>query len=211
MNCIFAFKMTQFLKDHVREAIIEAALQEFAARGFLGASIAGIAERSGVSTGNVYRYFPSKATLFDEAVPRSFVRALLKRFRQRIKAYPAGTHPDKIPIDSPYLKLSVELLSFTIENRLRVLIVLEGSAGTVHESFALKLRDELIKYAIQILKISKKAKNSAITLALLEDIYGNFLRSLGFILRRFSDESDIRAAVGIYSAYHLAGLAKIAK
>ncbi|OGT29770.1 MAG: hypothetical protein A3E87_05405 [Gammaproteobacteria bacterium RIFCSPHIGHO2_12_FULL_35_23] len=207
---MFTFNMAQFLKDHVRDAIIDAALYEFAKHGFSGASIAGIAERSGISTGNVYRYFASKAKLFDAAVPRSFVQAFLKRFRQRIAAYPVGTQPDKIPKHSPYLRFSEELLEFTITNRLRVLIILEGTDGTVHEGFSTKLQTELSKNAIQTLGLTKLTNNSTIIFALLRDVYRNYFLALGSILRRFSDESDIRTAIDIYSKYHLGGLAMIA-
>ncbi|WP_237153129.1 TetR/AcrR family transcriptional regulator [Oryzibacter oryziterrae] len=44
--------------------IVEAAFQEFAAKGFLGARVEDIAARLGVTKGTVYLYFPSKEVLF---------------------------------------------------------------------------------------------------------------------------------------------------
>lgn len=211
MNDKFIYTMTQFLKDHIRDAIIDAALNEFAQHGFSGASVAGIAARSGISTGNVYRYFSSKAKLFEAAIPNSFVQKLMKKLRKRVDAYPIGTRPEVIPEHSSYLKLSEELLDFTIANRLRVLIVFEGSAGTPYETFTPNLLIELTKKAIHVLKLAKIADNPTIVFALLEDLYRNYLLALGSILRQFSDESDIRSAVRILSAYHLGGLAMIAQ
>lgn len=44
--------------------ILDAALEEFAARGYAGARVAAVAARAGIAKGLVYHYFPSKAALF---------------------------------------------------------------------------------------------------------------------------------------------------
>ena len=202
--------MTQLLKDHIRDALIDAALEEFAKSGFTGASIASIAKHAGVSTGNVYRYFANKSELFYAAVPHTFVHSLMTKFKKRIAAYPAGTRPDKTTKDSQYSILSEDLLAFTIANRLRVLITLEGAEGTDHEVFATKLKSVLTKNAIETLQIDKLSDNAAIISLLLDDLYNNFIRSTASILRQFNDEADIRTAISIYTRYHLGGLAMIA-
>lgn len=46
-----------------KEAILKAALELFAARGFYGASVADIAERAQVGAGTIYRYFRDKEAL----------------------------------------------------------------------------------------------------------------------------------------------------
>lgn len=51
-----------------REAILEAALAEFAARGFAAARLDDIARRAGVAKGTLYLYFSDKETLFKELV-----------------------------------------------------------------------------------------------------------------------------------------------
>lgn len=48
--------------------ILEAALEEFAERGFAGARMAAVAARAGIAKGLIYHYFPSKAELFQAAV-----------------------------------------------------------------------------------------------------------------------------------------------
>lgn len=201
--------MGQFLKDHIRQSIIDAALQEFAAQGYAGASIAEIAHRAGVSTGNVYRYFTNKAKLFDAAIPKSFVERLLKKLRKRVASYPAGTPPDSIPKHSPYHVLSEELLEFVIENRLRVLIVLDGSKGSVYEPFSSTLRVELTKNAMHAFRLASLMDHPAIINPLIEELYGNFLHAIGTILRQFSDPSDIHTAMRFLTTYHLSGLAML--
>jgi AcrR family transcriptional regulator len=46
-----------------RDAILAAALELFAERGFHGTSVPEIAERARVGAGTIYRYFPSKEAL----------------------------------------------------------------------------------------------------------------------------------------------------
>lgn len=63
-----------------RIRIRDAALRQFAALGFKGATIRGIAQRAGVSPGRVQHHFPSKQALRDEcdAHVLSFLRASLR-------------------------------------------------------------------------------------------------------------------------------------
>lgn len=211
MNGIFTFTMTQILKEHIRKAIIKSALQEFARYGYLETNMAGIAKSAGISTGNIYRYFSSKEELFLAAIPISFVKKLLIKLRQRVIAYPIGTSPEAISFDSSYSLLSEELLEFTIANRLETLIILEGANGTPHESFPKLLRSALTKNAIQALNLTKFSDNSEVVFVVIEEIYQNFLKALCAILRQFSDATDIRLAIALYSKYHLAGLTKIAE
>jgi AcrR family transcriptional regulator len=51
-----------------REAILAAALDEFAARGFAATRIDDVAERAGVAKGTIYLHFADKEALFQEIV-----------------------------------------------------------------------------------------------------------------------------------------------
>ena len=52
--------------DAQREAILTAAAEVLAERGYAGCSVSAVAERAGVATGTVYRHFPGKAELVVE-------------------------------------------------------------------------------------------------------------------------------------------------
>ena len=54
----------QTLKKEIEERILNAARMEFAEHGFAKAKMRSIGERAGVSTGNLYTYFPNKDDLF---------------------------------------------------------------------------------------------------------------------------------------------------
>lgn len=203
--------MAQFLKTHIRETIINAALHEFAAYGYLGARIAGIAGQAGVSTGNVYRYFKNKSELFDASISNSFVSELLEKFRRRVAAYPEGVEPDAIPQNSSFFKVSEELLSFSIKNRLQVLIVLDGAQGTKYEDFSHNLENELTQNILTAFHFEENTITREALLVLLQDIYKYYLLGLSAILRRYTDEKSIRSAVDVLSRYHLGGLTNIIK
>lgn len=55
--------------------LLDAALNEFAARGFAQASIASICEAGGISRGRLYYYFADKEDLFVAVLERSFSHA----------------------------------------------------------------------------------------------------------------------------------------
>ncbi len=52
--------------DAVRTQLLDAALSLVAEHGYAGCSVAAVADRAGVGTGTVYRYFPNKGELFAE-------------------------------------------------------------------------------------------------------------------------------------------------
>jgi len=64
------------LEPEKQEAILRAAGEEFAERGFASASINRIIQRSGMSKGSVYYYFEDKADLFATTLERSIQRIM---------------------------------------------------------------------------------------------------------------------------------------
>jgi AcrR family transcriptional regulator len=66
--------------------ILEAALAEFAERGFAGARMAAVATRAGIAKGLIYHYFPSKAELF-EATVRDCTRPVFEAAERRLSGF----------------------------------------------------------------------------------------------------------------------------
>src|SRR6266478_2018523 len=62
--------------DERREAVLEAALEEFAARGLDGASTEAIAAKAGISQPYVFRLFGTKKELFKAVISRCFRQTL---------------------------------------------------------------------------------------------------------------------------------------
>src|SRR6266404_2259865 len=68
-------------KDERREEILDAALEEFAERGYHGASTEEIARRAGISQPYVFRLFGTKKELFRAVAARCF-RETLEMFQR---------------------------------------------------------------------------------------------------------------------------------
>jgi AcrR family transcriptional regulator len=62
-----------------RQAILGAALEEFASQGFASARLDDVAKRAGVAKGTIYLYFADKETLFQELV-RSLLTPVIGHF-----------------------------------------------------------------------------------------------------------------------------------
>ena len=69
-----------------REAILALARGAFAEKGFDGASMQDLARAAGMSAGNFYRYFPSKAAIVEAFIAREM--ALIDLAFQQIEAAP---------------------------------------------------------------------------------------------------------------------------
>src|ERR671930_868218 len=76
-----AVSTTRKTAEERRESVLEAALEEFAARGLDGASTEAIAARAGISQPYVFRLFGTKKELFKASVARCF-RETLETFQR---------------------------------------------------------------------------------------------------------------------------------
>lgn len=98
-----------------REAILDAALDLFAERGFHGTSVALIAERAGVGAGTIYRYFKDKEVL---------VNALYQEHKRMMsEAILSGLQKD-LPPRQLYHEVWRRMVRFSRENP-KALIFLE--------------------------------------------------------------------------------------
>lgn len=88
--------------------ILAAALEEFAERGYAGASMAAAAARAGVTKGLIYHYFPGKADLF-KAVVRSCVGPVFSEAERLIAGF-EGPRAELLRglIDLAYARVAAE-------------------------------------------------------------------------------------------------------
>lgn len=70
-----------------RRKILKVAAREFVSKGYNGANINVIAEKSGIGKGTIYLYFTSKAELFTEAL-RESNKLWLERAQEIVKSEP---------------------------------------------------------------------------------------------------------------------------
>jgi TetR/AcrR family transcriptional regulator, repressor of fatR-cypB operon len=92
-----------------RSDIMRAALEIIAERGFHGAPMVEIAEKSGVAAGTIYRYFESKEVLITE---------LHRELEDRIMVVLQEDYPSGRPLRERFLYLTQRLLRYFIEHPL---------------------------------------------------------------------------------------------
>lgn len=79
-----------------RRGVLDAALHLFAHNGYRATTMREIAERAGVSTGNVYHHFPDKETIFRELIDEYFAISTTPRFPFRRALESLANFPENI-------------------------------------------------------------------------------------------------------------------
>ncbi|HEX8073350.1 MAG TPA: helix-turn-helix domain-containing protein [Thermoleophilaceae bacterium] len=109
-----------------REDVLEAAVTEFAAHGYRGASTAAIAKRAGISQSYVYALFPDKRALFLAAYERVgdhlrgvFARAAASRRSPRDRLRAMGAAYDELLASRNELLFRFQALAASHEPSLR--------------------------------------------------------------------------------------------
>ena len=98
---------TAALSTDKREAILDAALALFGERTFDGTAMPVLADRAGVGTGTIYRYFPSKDAL---------VNALYQRWKLAFADVMAPPFPDLLTTREQFGVLWARLVYFARAN-----------------------------------------------------------------------------------------------
>ena len=104
-----------------REAILSAALEEFAASGFAATRLDDVARRAGVAKGTIYLYFRDKESLFQE-----LVRAMLSPLVAAIETAPIRDMPARA-IAEGIAELFVHQIFGTRRQDVIRLIITEGA------------------------------------------------------------------------------------
>ncbi|MBN2899298.1 MAG: TetR/AcrR family transcriptional regulator [Clostridia bacterium] len=118
----------QFLKEELRVKILESATVEFYNNGYGKASMREIAKQSGITVGNIYRYFDGKEALFEAVVKEAY-----DRFYD-IVANGVRDELIKVTNSDSFEMLRQELITSLVhcvsEKRIELLILLRGAEGT---------------------------------------------------------------------------------
>lgn len=78
-----------------REEILAAAQEAFARSTFAGARTRDIAEAAGVNQATLFKFFPTKEKLFEEAVMKPLVAAM-ESVDERVRSYDAAETPERM-------------------------------------------------------------------------------------------------------------------
>jgi len=197
--------MVQRLKPKVRGRMLIAAEAVFAESGYSTATMAAIARRAGVSTGNLYRYFASKEelfyTIFTDAFAASFLRIVQRRVGSLVEA------EDLVALGTKAQRDAEALLQFWIDHRLKIVVLLDRATGSRYEQFADRFINELMRPALaELRREANTGHGLPIVRFTLQNIFGNTVRTIVSILESHKKEAAIREAFSAFWSYQLAGL-----
>jgi AcrR family transcriptional regulator len=103
-----------------RTAIIDAALDEFVARGFTATRIDDIARRAGVAKGTIYLHFADKESMFEE-----LIRTALVPLTSRLSAPPPFDGPVRDIIEG-FARMFIQEVATTRRGDIIRLVIAEG-------------------------------------------------------------------------------------
>ena len=202
--------MAQILKLTLHERMLSAAEQVFAEAGYSGATMASIAQRASISTGNIYRYFDNKEALFSAILPDAFADAFRRLLKRRLAGLVDAS--DVTELDQEARVQADELLRFWIAHRLKVVIILDRAEGSRFADFGAEFVTDLLRATRTKLRKQHGVRQlSAPHELVLTNIFQNTRRSIVSILEAYEEEAQIRAAVAAFWSYQLAGLAGFTK
>ena len=117
------------------ENILQAGMEEFSDKGFLGASLRQIVKKAGVTTGAFYGYFSSKEALFT-AIVEPHAAALMGRYMEAQTAFaelPETEQPSHMGLESG--ECIHWMVDYICQHREPVKLLLCRSEGTSYEHF----------------------------------------------------------------------------
>ena len=135
------------------EKIQQAAMDEFAQKGFLGASLRQIVKQAGVTTGAFYGYFSSKEALFASIV-EPHAAALMGRFMEAQTSFaemPEEEQPEHMGLESS--QCVHWMVDYICDHREQVKLLLCKAEGTSYEHFVHNMVEVEVEYTLQYLGV----------------------------------------------------------
>jgi AcrR family transcriptional regulator len=198
----------QILKEETRENILNAALSEFAGKGFCNATMANIAAGAGISVGNLYLYYKNKDELFNSLISDEFIGELKALLLGRISSA-NGFSINDLGENPAHLTAGKEIIAFFCANRLRIVIAIENA----HLSKFSGLKDEIVNYLDGLFSQYLKSIHDDFQPTDLEKlqpvvhiIYSSLVNSIVDLLIAYSNKEQLGPSLEKLLTYHLFGL-----
>lgn len=201
----------QILKDEIRKRILSAAMEEFMEKGFPGASMRSIADRSFIRVSNLYNYFRGKEDLFNALADPVFGKfnSFMKDF---LKREPEPDFKNNEFVSGFAQLLLEELGVFLIENRRGMILLFDKSGDTRHENLREKVIGMLEEHFIGASGVghSKSRSGAGGGHFVMHIIATNLLEGIMEILRHGQSEKRMKDSLASLIHYHVRGFAFLA-
>ncbi len=176
----------QVKKESVYKDIYNSALDEFWKHGYEKTTMRNIADNSGITLGNIYRYFPNKASLFETVIGNTYTN-FINIFDTYHNDISKMSHEEK-------LTFCVDILSdFLTSNKKKLTILFSGSKGTKFNDLEQKIIEIFKSISIKRAEILEIEENITI-----EDpeVHSFIAENLFFSLKKipfiFEEEEKIK-------------------
>ncbi|RED55684.1 TetR/AcrR family transcriptional regulator [Cohnella lupini] len=189
----------QVLKDDIRQTILRASRDEFAQYGYRGASVKRIADKVGISVGNLYRYYKGKEALFD-----SIAAPLVHELEGLINAHENRSQDNGSSIFDGVVHA---LTAIVEEFRIPLLILIDGAIGTRYEDAVRKIHQAMANnIASHLSEYNRKQGREEFEEEAAWPISVAFMQGYFEIIRRNEDPEDCRRMVRQYVSFWYQGL-----
>lgn len=202
--------MAQILKSEIREKILQSALQVFAKKGYVKCSISDIAKTAGISTGNIYHYFPNKEALFYTALPKELTQLIMETVRKKMAVWSGKPLAQDNEL---YQEGHERLIDMMLQYKKEIIILFMHAQGTIYETFIEDMSDyfsNLLFDYLTSIGLSHKANNKSFN-ATVKMIYANMIKSFADLLDSDIDHKTIESSLFLYLEYHIAGIRQLSQ
>lgn len=196
----------QVLKDEIKEKIVTAAIAEFKEKGFLQASMRSIAKNSGMTVGNIYRYFPNKEQLFHGIVDPAYTKVV--HIIEQCKSIVVTKE-----IEQFNRILMESLLNLFHDYRDELQILIDGAEGTQYHNITEQVIEMVKEYKIEEAKKyscfqSNVVQKDEFIQYTFDMISSTFIQGIVKILRAFKNEEEMCFMLGVLIRFCFSDLEK---
>lgn len=187
----------QYLKEHLKDKILEVAESVYYDEGYDKANLRVIAARCGITVGNLYRYFANKEALLD---------AVLKPLLDEVEFLVSDllsekTLHDRRQHEQFHIKVADRLSALTQKYHKQVSILISGVSGTKYGPYFQILVHRIAEGMQEVVAIAKPFLK--LQPIIYEVLAKNHVEGIVYIITQVSDPAEQQVAIRQFLDVHL--------
>ena len=194
-----------------REAILDAALEEFAAKGYAGARMEDIARRAGVAKGTLYLHFGDKEGLF-----RAIAEPVVDQFKAMFRRVQEDFHQlseeeQRADMGQYTARHQEEMLDYIYDHFDVFRLLLDGAHGTRFACFLDELVDIEVEYTYKYMEVigCESVKSGLVTEEFIHIIVTAYFNGMFEVVRHNMDRAAAHRYIKMLNCYHMAGFSTV--
>ena len=187
--------MPQVLKEEVRNRILEAAEKIFYEKDYRSAKLIDIAKEANITVALIYLYFKNKEELFDSIVGSVYLN-FSSAFDEE-ESLKNGSAYDRFD------QVGEKYIHNLLQNRKKLIILMDKSSGTKHESAKQKLISQM---EMHIRKGLERQSNEKYDKMLAHILANNFTEGLLEIARHYENEEWAKHMLSLMAKCYYTGV-----